>query len=596
MGRRINAHNAPPWRIALLAALLAASHASIAWAAQEGKDHTAQTSSPTAPVAAFDWFRYEGSDPADMAHPPAPGQFRNPVIKGFHPDPSVVRVGGDYYLVTSTFGWFPGIPVFHSTDLVHWTQIGNAIDRPDQLDFGAHDLVNGVFAPAIEYHDGRFWIANTCFPACGGNFVITATDPAGPWSDPVWLPDLAGGIDPSLFFDDDGRAWIVNNDLPEGGKERYTGHRAIWLQQFDPQAMRTVGPRTVILDGGINPAQKPEYVEGPHLFKRDGWYYLTAAEGGTGEMHRQVVLRSRRVEGPYVAWSGNPALTQRDLPRERPFPVTSTGHADFVRTQDGDWWAVFLGNRPYPPLDGHYVNTGRETFLLPVAWTADGWPRIGEPGQPVPYALDAPRLPPGTAPVPTSGSFAVNDDFDRPALAPSWITPRNPRSEWHRLADGALWLQAREVRLGDRGNPSFLARRQQHQDADVSTVVRFAPARDGDTAGLAAFQNEDYWYLLALVRQGERLAVVLDRRDGRVRGQDRTGTRLAAATLPDSVAGQPLYLRIRARGDRYEFQYALEEGRWRTLLAGMDGTLLSTAVAGGFTGAVFGVYAGRAPL
>ena len=237
-----------------IAALLLASTTAAAAPA-----HASAGDGHDAPLeASFDWFEYEGSDPADARYAPGPGQFRNPVLKGFYPDPSVVRVGADYYLVNSTFGWFPGIPVFHSRDLVNWTQIGNAIDRADQLDFGRHDLVNGVFAPAIEYHDGLFYITNTCFPACGGNFVLTARDPAGPWSDPAWLPDLAGGIDPSLFFDDDGRAWIVNNDLPEGGKERYPGHRAIWLQEFDAKALRTIGPRRVLLDGGVVPAQKPD--------------------------------------------------------------------------------------------------------------------------------------------------------------------------------------------------------------------------------------------------------------------------------------------------------------------------------------------------
>jgi len=539
--------------------------------------------------AAFDWFHYQGSDPADAVHAPAPGQFRNPVLKGFHPDPSVVRVGDDFYMVTSTFGWFPGIPVFHSIDLVNWTQIGNAIDRPDQLDFGSHDLVNGVFAPAIEYHDGRFWIANTCFPACGGNFIITATDPAGPWSDPVWLPDLAGGIDPSLFFDDDGRAWIVNNDVPDGPL-RYEGHRAIWLQQFDPASMRTIGPRSVLLDGGVVPEERPEYVEGPHLLKKDGWYYLIAAEGGTGEGHRQVVLRSRTVTGPYTPWSANPILTQNDLPRERPFPITSAGHADLVDTPDGQWWALFLGNRPYPPLSGHFVNTGRETFLLPVQWE-DGWPRITTPAQVIAYVLDAPDLPAGSAALPTSGGFAIEDDFDGTRLPLHWMTVRNPRQAWYRLEGGALHLRARAVQLGERANPSFLARRQQHQDADASTSLRFVPRRDGDIAGLAAFQNEDAWYLLAVTRERGQPVVALFRRDRRDAAPG--GERLLAAPLGTTDA--PVQLRIRARGAAYDFEYATVPGQWHTLAEGLDGTLLSTARAGGFTGAVFGVYAARAP-
>ena len=180
------------------------------------------SAAPAPDKARFDWVEYSGSD-----GPAAPaGQYRNPILAGFYSDPSVLRVGSDYYLVTSTFSWFPGIPVFHSRDLIHWKQIGNAIDRPGQLDFGKLAMSRGVFAPAINYHAGRFYIVNTCVD-CGGNFVITATNPAGPWSDPVWLKTVEG-IDPSMFFDDDGRAWIVNNRAPEG-TPRYSGHRAIWI-------------------------------------------------------------------------------------------------------------------------------------------------------------------------------------------------------------------------------------------------------------------------------------------------------------------------------------------------------------------------------
>ena len=188
-----------------------------------------------APTARFDWFAYEGADPEHAVVQPGPGQFRNPILSGFYPDPSNTRAGEDYYLVTSTFAYFPGLPVFHSRDLVNWTQIGNAIDRPDQVDFGTLGLSRGLFAPTIEHHDGVFYILNTCVD-CGDNFVITATDPAGPWSDPVWLPDLAGGIDPALFIDEDGSAWILNNGPPDREPE-YDGHRAIWIQRFDLETL-----------------------------------------------------------------------------------------------------------------------------------------------------------------------------------------------------------------------------------------------------------------------------------------------------------------------------------------------------------------------
>jgi len=303
---------------------------------------TLVSAAPAPEKARFDWVEYRGTD-----GPAAPaGQYRNPILAGFYSDPSILRVGSDYYLVTSTFSWFPGIPVFHSRDLIHWTQIGNAIDRPGQLDFGSLAMSRGVFAPAINYHAGRFYIVNTCVD-CGGNFVITATNPAGPWSDPVWLKTVEG-IDPSMFFDDDGRAWIVNNRAPEG-TPRYSGHRAIWIEQFDPVGLKMLGNAKMVVDGGIDPAAKPVWIEGPHVYKVDGKYYLMAAEGGTSVNHSEVILRADKVDGPYrpAPPSINPILTQRDMPAGRPAPISATGHADLVQLPDGRWWSVFLGTRPY---------------------------------------------------------------------------------------------------------------------------------------------------------------------------------------------------------------------------------------------------------
>ena len=280
-----------------------------------------------APTARFASVSYEA---ADVPATPA-GWYRNPVLPGFHPDPSVVRVGEDFYLVTSTFGWFPGIPVFHSTDLVNWELIGHAIDRPGMLDLAGKRLVNdGVYAPAISHHEGRFYIFNTCV-RCGGNFYLTARDPAGPWSDPVWVD--FDGIDPSLFFDDDGKVWVINNGLPEGG-ETYPGHRALWVQQIDLSNGMMFGPRTMVVNGGVNPADKPIWAEGPHIFKKDGWYYINAAEGGTAENHSQTIWRSRSVTGPYEPGPNNPTLTQRDLPQGRPDRVEATGHADLIELAD----------------------------------------------------------------------------------------------------------------------------------------------------------------------------------------------------------------------------------------------------------------------
>ncbi|AYV49411.1 glycoside hydrolase 43 family protein [Caulobacter flavus] len=542
----------------------------------------AAQAAPLAPgTAAFDDFVYSGRDPTDA--PLAPGRYANPILKGFYPDPSVTRAGEDYYLVNSTFAWFPGIPVFHSKDLVNWTQIGNAIDRPGQLDFKRLAMSRAVFAPAITEHAGVFYILNTCVD-CGGNFLVTARDPKGPWSDPVWLPQI-DGIDTSLFFDDDGRGWIVNNG-PPAGPSRYDGHRAISIQEYDPKAMTMVGPRSVLVDGGVDASARPIWIEGPHILKVDGRYYLTAAEGGTAEGHSQVVLRSDKVTGPYAPYAGNPILTQRDLPRDRAHPITSAGHADLVRTQSGEWWATFLAVRPYG--DDTY-NTGRETFLLPVAWK-DGWPVILPPKTAIPLSAERPNLPAGPAPkVPTTGAFTVRETFDGQALGLDWMTMRIPAGRWWDLKDGALVLKARPDRLGGFEQPSIWARRQQHLDASAETTVRFAPKGGGDRAGIVALQNDAFFYALT-VAGGEdgRSEVRLEKRAGDKDPVD--GVVVARASLAGS-AGGPVRLKITARGGRYDFAYAGDDGAWKSLAADQDGTILSTKVAGGFVGTMLGLYA-----
>ena len=529
--------------------------------------------------ARFDWFEYRGGDRLPA---PAAGEYGNPILQGFYPDPSITRVGDDYFLVTSTFTWFPGIPVFHSRDLVNWTQIANAISRPSQLDFGKLELSRGVFAPAIEHHRGTFYILNTCVD-CGGNFVITAKNPRGPWSDPVWLPEV-DGIDPSLFFDTDGSAWIINNGPPIG-QPRYDGHRALWVQRFDPKTLKTFGPRTMVLDAGVDPSTKPIWIEGPHFFRKDGYYYLIAAEGGTSVNHSQVVLRGRSVTGPFEAFPGNPILTQRDLPAPRPTPITAAGHADFVETAAGEWWATFLAIRPYAD---DYYNTGRETFLLRVRWE-NGWPRMTAPAQPIPWTARRPRLPRQPRPaIATRGAFTVRDDFTRSALPLHWMMMRNPRETWWSLTQGELRLTPRPVALGDQANPSFLARRQQHINATATTVVRFVPSSDSAEAGLVGLQNDAHWYWLALGSKSGRPTLRLKRRNGD--RDPRTGTVLRELPLP-IAAGAPVRLRIAARAGAYDFSWSLDGTTWRTIERNADGTILSTKHAGGFVGAVIGLHA-----
>jgi alpha-N-arabinofuranosidase len=251
----------------------------------------------------FDWFRYEGRDSVYQVHRARRGEYYNPILAGFYSDPSIVGVNGDYYLVTSTFSYFPGIPVFHSRDLVSWTQIGNVLTRPAQLELDTIGISRGVFAPAISYHDGLFYVINTLVDA-GGNFFVTARNPAGPWSDPFWL--RFDGIDPSFFFDDDGKAYVVNNGAPVG-RPLYNGHRAIWIQQFDVAAQQLVGPRSVIVNGGVDITKQPIWIEGPHLFKANGRgrHRLRPLRGGLPQRQGHRTVRAVRAQSdPHPAPPG----------------------------------------------------------------------------------------------------------------------------------------------------------------------------------------------------------------------------------------------------------------------------------------------------
>ncbi len=529
------------------------------------------SSTLAAAPARFDEFRYSGEDAAHRAL--GPGEFRNPILSGYYPDPSVTRVGDDYYLVNSSFAHFPGIPVFTSKDLVHWTQIANAIDRPEQLDFTGRRTSQGVFAPDISWHDGLFYIANTCVE-CGGNFVITAKDPAGPWSNPIWLP--FEGIDPSIYWEGD-KAYIVNNRAPDE-PPRYDGHRAIWIQEYDWRAGKMVGPSTQLINGGVDISKKPVWIEGPHILRKDGTYYLTAAEGGTSVNHSQVVFRSKSLRGPFTPFEGNPILTQRDLDPARPDPIGSAGHAKLVQTQKGDWWATFLAVRPY--ADDYYT-IGRETFLLPVRWE-NGWPIILPKGQAIRRKLKAPDLPSQPAPLlPTSGPISYVEPFDGPALPMQWIGIRTPKHPFYRLADGMLELDS-GAPLGDlNGVPAFIGRRQQHANARFSTMLRYVPEKEGDRAGLAAVQSDRSHLFFGLTRIAGETVVALYTREA-------ADTDRLVASAPVTVEG-PVTLTIRMTGGTMAFDYAAG-GATRTLTQGLDATLLSTKKAGGFVGTVVGPY------
>lgn len=522
------------------------------------------------PTAEFDFVAYRALDPD---RPGTDGEYRNPVLPGFHPDPSIVKVGADFYLVTSSFSWFPGLPVFHSTDLVNWRLVGNAIDRPGMVDFSGLGTNRSLFAPAIEHHDGRFWIVNTCIE-CGGNFVITADRAEGPWSDPVWL--AFGGIDPSLVLDRDGGAWIVYNDAPPG-EPKYEGHRALWITRFDPAAMQVAGEPVLLVDGGVDLAARPVWAEGPHIYRVGEWYYLTAAEGGTAEQHSQTIYRSRSITGPYQPGPNNPILTQRDLPPDRPDRVEATGHADLVELDDGSWWGVFLATRPFA---GQSTLLGRETFLLPVDWSG-GWPSFLAPGLPVPLTSARPPLP-----LSASSLQAVwRDDFDRP-LSAEWIGIRTPAREQQAAVDtrqGKLSLVAGLDPAGSLGKPAFVGRRLQHHRAEVVTRVAFAPQAPGDFAGLLAFMDESHFIAVGM----EQGRIVVRRRIG----PDESPLGEVMAEVPHQTQA-PVELRLRLHDGRADFDWrVVGAASWGPVATGVDVEPLASVHAGLFTGLVIGPYA-----
>lgn len=487
------------------------------------------------------------------AGPPrwADGTFRNPVIPGMHPDPSICRVGEDYFLACSSFEYFPGVPIFRSRDLVHWEQIGNALDRPSQLPLPPQmPSSGGVYAPTLRHHDGRFWLIVTNVAPDAGTMVFTATDAAGPWSEPVRLSDVAG-IDPDLAWDENGDCWCTTAGI----------HQV----RVDPHTGRTLGPPRRTWSGAPG-AQAPE---APHLYRIGGLWYLLIAEGGTERGHAVSIARGPAPDGPFEPCPANPILTHRGTHR----PIQNTGHADLVQAPDGSWWMVLLGVRPGGGTPGWHV-LGRETYLAPVTWV-DGWPVVGD----VSPVMPAPPWPPRPVPAPP-----VRDDFDDARLDPRWVSVRSrPAGCWSMATrPGWLTLHARGASL-DEPDVTFVGRRQQHLSCRVRALVD--PAEG--VGGLA-------------VRLDERHHYDIEVGDGRVRVVARLGSvRPTVATRP--VAPGPVQLRVDVVASAPGSWHPCEEPDVLRLgiehpdgtfdpLAELDGRYLSTEVAGGFTGRVIGVY------
>ncbi|MBN1397498.1 MAG: glycoside hydrolase family 43 protein [Bacteroidetes bacterium] len=511
-------------------------------------------------------------------------EFANPILAGFYPDPSICRVGDDFYLVNSTFSYFPGIPVFHSRDLVNWKLIGHVMDRAEQLDLEGQGVSRGIFAPAIRYNKGVFYVTCTLVDI-GGNFVATAENPKGPWSNPVWIPEI-DGIDPSMFFDENGKAYILYNSIPPDNKPLYDGHRTLRMYEFDVQNKKVLGEEKIIVNGGVDITKKPVWIEGPHIFQKDGYYYLIAAEGGTAEQHSEVVFRSREVDGPYEPYSNNPILTQRHLDPKRENPVTSTGHADFVQTESGEWWAVFLGCRPY---ENDYFNTGRETFMVPVTWK-DGWPIINFGKDEVQYHYP---LPAGaslkTSALKFSGNMKIRDDFQDGELNKNWMFLRTPKTQWYDLKKkpGFLSMQLRPESCSGTGNPSFIGHRQQNLKGEASIAMNFLPADENEKAGLLIFQNENHFYFLCQSLRGSESIIQL------FKSSSSTGSMelLAAEIINKDQSDKELFLKIEAKGSIYSFSFGFEPEQWSLLKDSVDAKYLSTKAAGGFVGCIYALYA-----
>jgi len=408
----------------------------------------------------------------------SPVTFNNPILPGYHPDPSICRVGDDYYLVNSSFVWYPGIPIFHSKDLVNWKQIGHAINRPDQLDFNGLPDKLGVFAPTIRHHNGVFYIINTCV-ACDGNFYITATDPAGPWSDPIWLHN-APGIDPSLMWDDDGKCYYTGMSGVE--KEEWPTQTVAWNQELNLEQRKLVGERHFLSYGHANNAS---YTEGPHLYKINGKYMLMVSEGGTGMFHAITVHHSDSVNGPYVSNYINPVISHRHFGED--YPLHAIGHGDLVQTQNGEWWCVLLGKRRIEKQ----TTLGRETFLVKVEF--EGETPIFNPGYG--KVLDVQQRP--DLPWTPVEKDAVRDEFEGSSTGLKWCTIRTPKQSFYTVYDGKLSLDLHPEVMDSLVHSSILIQRIEHHHFEASTKMNFKTSKSNEQAGLTIYRtNENHYKLL----------------------------------------------------------------------------------------------------
>jgi len=544
------------------------------------KDKLKRKTAKNPPV--FSKVVYQGDDQLYKKNPLKAGEFYTPVLQGCYPDPAITRKGDDYYMVCSSFAMFPGVPIFHSKDLVNWTDLGGVLNNVNE--FNPHDtgISAGVYAPGITYnpHNDTFYMIVTAFTGNMGNIIVKTKDPMKGWGSPIKLD--FGGIDPCIFFDDNGKGYIVHNDAPDKGKELYIGHRVIKVWEYDTATDKVIpGTDKIIVDGGVDLSKKPIWIEAPHLYKKDGRYYLMCAEGGTGGNHSEVVFISDSPKGPFKPSSNNPILTQRYFPKDRANKIDWAGHADLVLGPDNKYYGVFLGIRPN---EKDRVNAGRETFMLPVDWSGtfpvfeNGLVPM-EPKLKTPNGAENKTGKDGFFP---NGNFTFEENFTSNKLDYRWIGLRGPRENFISVTKKGLQINPFEVNIKEVKPTSTLFYRQQHNSFTFATTIDYKPASEKDLAGITCLQNERFNYVFGITKKGNDTYILLERTE---KGE----SKIIASTKIDIK--KPIRLQVKAIGDSYEFSYSIDGIDFKNLGGAVSGDILSTNAAGGFTGALVGLYA-----
>lgn len=497
--------------------------------------------------------------------------FNNPILSGFYPDPSICRVDDTYYMVNSSFEWYPGLPIHRSKDLVNWEKIGHGLHRPDQIVYkdGLRDS-NGIFAPTIRYHNGTFYIITTMVGQ-EGNFIITAKNPEGPWSAPMWIKD-APGIDPSLFWDDNGRCYYTGAGIVDGTKKEWPGKNGIWMQEIDPDKGVLLGEKKQLTYGHASNAR---WAEGPHLYKINGEYVLLIGEGGTGEYHAVTIFNSKNLWGPYIPNHANPVMTHRHLGKT--YPIGQTGHADLVQTQKGEWWSVMLAKRH---VKG-FVTLARETFLAKVSMTQQesGVTPIFNPGIGlIVSSMERPDLP--WTPVP---SVPNRDNFKSESLALEWNFLRSPKSTWYQLNNGNLELQLRPETVSDLKNPSFVAQRTRHHSYKATTKLTFKAKSEKEKAGLVIYRRHGNHFQLLKTKNEIILLKTLQK--------DNKGDFKPTVMAVIPYKEKEVVFRAQVEGTTIQFYYGKHENDLKAIGDTQDYTLISDEVAQKFNGVYVGIYA-----